>query len=169
MRRKPKHGKARRCRRSRRTPSRPRPILRKTAIRTAAVTETENNSGTGGTASNGSNSGDGSGDNSGDGGNSGNSSGRQLRRRPVKRSPITVATTVGGRQDTHSLTATDASRNGNRQSNRKKHCGGKRIPSLPPQCVSASSNHRIAMADAPGRSVVCHIAIFIAAILLMQS
>lgn len=44
-----------------------------------------------------------------------------------------------------------------------------RIPSLPPQCVSASSNHRIAMADAPGRSVVCHIAIFIAAILLMQS
>ena len=38
-----------------------------------------------------------------------------------------------------------------------------RIPSLPPQCVSASSNHRIAMADAPGRSVVCHIAIFIAA------
>lgn len=32
--------------------------------------------------------------------------------------------TVGGRQDTHSLTATDASRNGNRQSNRKKHCGG---------------------------------------------
>ena len=155
-RRRPRHGRIRRCRRPKRTPSRPRPILRKTAIRTALETVTETIPEPAETAET-----------------------AAITAETAPGTAATAATAVATTPETTSQTEPNNRRNDRRRQARHPLIDGnrrqperqpakqpqktlwrQRIPSLPPQCVSASSNYRIAMADTPGRSVVCHIAIF---------
>ena len=158
VRRKPKHGKARRCRRSRRTPSRPRPILRKTAIRTAletvtaATPETAEPSATAATA--------------------------ETAAETIPGTAATAATAVATTPETTSQTEPNNRRNDRRRQARhplidSNRCQPERQPAKQPQKTLWRNEYHRCRHNAyqhppitgspcrrPRTSVVCHIAIF---------